>query len=164
MLWQQHLLGKHSVCSVPPRPFHVPAHLLRAGSKQAPSTAWCPCPFLGCVAADLPGRQSSGISTKKWLFSKHGYFCCAEGSNFRTGNENLPSHVIWSQCGLAMPSFRTQGMNQGCFGTKEKNCHYCQKCWKGYTGAQAIVPLTSMATQSNCGSQNCSISPGCVKQ
>lgn len=64
------------------------------GPIQAPSTAWCPCPLLGCAAADLPGRQSSGISTKKCPFSKHGYFCCAEVSNFRTGNENLPSHVI----------------------------------------------------------------------
>lgn len=134
------------------------------GPIQAPSTAWCPCPFPGRVAADLPGRQSSGISTKKCPFSKHGYFCCAEVSNFRTGNENLPSRVIWSQCGLTMPSFRALRMNQDCFRTKEKNCHYCQKCWEGYTGAKAIVPLTSMATQSNCGSQNCSfISPECVQ-
>lgn len=152
------------MCSVPPRPFHVPAHLLRAGSNTSTQYCLVSLPTSG-LCCSRPAWQ-----TKLWdlhqevPFQQTSYFCCAEVSNFRTGNENLPSHVIWSQCGLTMPSFRALRMNQGCFRTKEKNCHYCQKCWEGYTGAKAIVPLTSMATQSNCGSQNCSfISPECVQ-
>lgn len=62
MLWQQYLLGRHSVCSVPPRPFHVPAHLLRAGSNTSTQYYLVSLPTSG-LCCSRPAWQ-----TKLWDF------------------------------------------------------------------------------------------------
>lgn len=76
--------------------------------------------FLKDMALESPPSGLLSVSMATFVV-----LVCTEVPNFRPGNENLPSHAIWSQCGLIMPSFRALRRNKSCFQisfwTKKKN-------------------------------------------
>lgn len=107
---------------------YLPTSWKNPGSIKAPRTAWWshPAPTLCWALADLLDRHGSGpfSVSMDFLFFYWGGVVCTVVSNFRAGNENLPSQAIWSQCGLTMPPFRALRRNKRCFQigfwTKEK--------------------------------------------